>query len=51
MLAVRRWTGKPHDKQVAELLNAAGIALDGKSDFDALALAQARLRSRKMKRT
>lgn len=51
MLAVRSWTGKPHDKEVAELLNAAGTILGGKSDFDALALAQSRLRSRKMKRT
>jgi hypothetical protein len=51
MVAVRSWTGKPHDKQVAELLNAAGIALGGKSDFDALALAQARLGHKKKKST
>ena len=49
--AVWSWTGKAHDKLVAELLNAVGIALGGKSDFDALTLAQARSRRKKKERT
>jgi hypothetical protein len=46
-LAVRSWTGKPHDRKVAELLNAAAVALDQKAAFDAITLAQMRYRKRK----
>jgi hypothetical protein len=34
-------TGKPHHRQVADLLNAAAVALDEDQTFDALTLAQA----------
>jgi hypothetical protein len=44
---VRLLTGKYRDGQVAELLNAAATALDEKSQFDALTIAQARSRWKK----
>jgi hypothetical protein len=44
---VKGLTGRPHDKEVTELLNAAGEALGEKCDLDALDLAQARSRRKK----
>jgi hypothetical protein len=41
---VKGATGKPNDREVADLLNAAAIALGEEPTFDALSLAQARSR-------
>ena len=43
-------TGKWHDREVAEVLNAAARALGKEREFDALTIAQARSRRRKMKK-
>jgi len=40
-------TGKWHDREVADLLNAAALALDKESQFDAMTIAQARSRRKK----
>ena len=45
--AVRGATGKFRDREVAELLNAAALALDEKAEFDALTIAQGRSRHRR----
>jgi hypothetical protein len=44
--AVKLTTGRFRDKEVAEMLNAAALALGEGSQFDALTLAQARFRRR-----
>jgi hypothetical protein len=45
---VVKWsTGKPHDKEVSELLNVVAEALGEDKRFDATSIAQARSRSRK----
>jgi len=46
---VKVCTGKWRDKEVAELLNAAAIALGEKREYDALYIAQARARWKKKK--
>jgi hypothetical protein len=46
---VKAATGKWYDREVAELLNAAAIALDEKGQFDYLTIAQARYRWKKKK--
>jgi len=45
-LSVLGLTGKPRDRMVADLLNAAALALGEKSEFDALTIAQLRSRRR-----
>lgn len=47
--AVKLATGKWHDAEVAELLNATAVALDETREFDALTIAQARSRFKKRK--
>lgn len=47
--AVKLATGKWHDAEVAELLNATAVALDETREFDALTIAQARSRFKKKK--
>ena len=46
MVLVKFQTGKPRDRMVADLLNAAALALGEKSEFDALTIAQLRSRRR-----
>jgi hypothetical protein len=46
---VRIVTGKYHDRQVADLLNAAAVALSEERQFEALAIAQARVQARRKK--
>ena len=46
-VAVRSWTGKAHDREVAELVNAAAVALDKNFSTDATTLAQMRYRKKK----
>jgi hypothetical protein len=43
------FTGKYHDREVADLLNAAALALGQKADFDAPEFAKARLRHKSKK--
>ncbi len=48
---VKFLTGACHDRQVAELLNAAAAALGERAQFDALTIAQARSRHQKRTKT
>jgi hypothetical protein len=44
-------TGKSHDREVANLLNAAARALDKEGEFDAMTITQARSRRKKKPKT
>jgi hypothetical protein len=48
---VKLFTGRWHDAKVADLLNAAAIALDERCEFDFLTIAQARSRFKKKQKT